>query len=95
MKYWTRKTERDTIAALLEDDTYEDANALADAVLKTAWDAFQHRDWWLTIIGDPNKPTCWAYGLASTENEARKLALVGPARVVRVASAAKKLEELT
>lgn len=94
MRFWTRKNERQAVAALLEDDSFESSDSMADAILKAAFEAFLERDWWLTILGDPRGPAFWGYGLAASEAEAKKLALVQPARVVPISSAAAKLREL-
>lgn len=94
MRFWTRKNEREAVTAVLEDDTFESSEQMADAILKAAFEAFLERDWWLTILGDPRGAAFWGYGLAASETEAKKLALVQPARVVHISSAAALLREL-
>lgn len=93
MRFWTRKPERDAIVKLLEDDTYEDASSLADAIVKQAYSLLLERDWFLTVIGSPDRPTVFGYGLASSQKEAEKLAVVGPARVINITSAQRLLAE--
>lgn len=86
VRIWTRKDERDAISAILSDDSYADEDAMADAILKTAYDCLLRRDWYVTLLGDVSRPACWAYGLSSTEGEAGKLAVTSPARVIKITS---------
>ena len=80
------KTERAAVTNILNRDDYTDADAMADAILKAAWAAFLARPWWLTIVGNPAKPACWGYGLASTRAAAERASGGLPARVVQVTS---------
>jgi hypothetical protein len=93
-RIWTRKTERDAVTRILEDESFADAESMADAVLKAAFAALLERDWYVTILGDPHRASCWGYGLSATVKEAERVALLGPARVVNITSAAAKLREV-
>lgn len=93
MRFSTRKNEREAVMAILDDDTYADAGSMADAIVKQVYNLLLERDFYVTIVGSPDKATCFGYGLAATENEARKLAVVGPARVINITSAQRLLAE--
>lgn len=86
VRMWPRKAELDAITAILADESYVDESAMADAILKAAYDQILRRDWYVTLLGEPGKPACWGYGLSSTEKEADKLRIMNPSRVVKITS---------
>lgn len=94
MRFTPRKAEVDTIVAKLESGEHEDAQALAKAVLLTAYDLILERDWYVTVLGGYDERACWGYGLSASPAEAQKLALWKPARVIPITSASKKLKEM-
>ncbi|PVU81329.1 hypothetical protein DDP54_15625 (plasmid) [Cellulomonas sp. WB94] len=87
MNITPRKSETDPIVQLLESDAYPDAQKLAEAIVKTAFDALLRREWWLTVV-DVDGLTI-AYGLSPTERQAELAELGGGFRrmVLPVASA--------
>lgn len=96
--FYPRKTEKETIIGLLEDDQFESADKLADVILKAAWSAFLERDWFL-VAGNMDGLE-FGYGLFTTEGGARKaltentLGFLGGTRaaLLHVHSSEKRLE---
>lgn len=96
-----RKAEWEPIADMLESEEYDSAESLAKAVWKHATTTLLQRDWYLTVVklGDTTHgPVQVAYGLAPTENAAKRLPLGEgfPRMVLKVTSAERhtaKMEE--
>lgn len=91
VKFWPSRHEVAAMTAVL-DTADGTAESVAKAVLKEAYKLLLERDLYLTIIG--TGPSAWAYGLSSTQGEAEKLAIVGPARVLNITSARRKLRDM-
>lgn len=91
-KFWPSKAEVSTLVPLLEGGEFKSAEALARAVLKEAYRLLLERDFYVTIIG--NGAGQFGYGLTTTPAEAQKLAIIGPARVLNITSAARKMRDV-
>lgn len=72
MRITPRKEEYAPIVTMLESGEYEDATALAKAIVVQAYTTLLSRDWWLTVVEMPaDNPVRFAYGLSATETQAR------------------------
>jgi hypothetical protein len=85
-----RKDERAAVAALLESGDYPDADSMAEAVLKVAWEALCARETHAIAIrvdGNPDGPTL-LYGPFTDQGSAKRalkrVGSGGPAAIFKV-----------
>lgn len=69
-----RKDEKATIVALLESEEFDDADKLAGAVLKAAFDIFQHRNLYLLGASNAIDEPVALFGPFASERDAERAA---------------------
>lgn len=73
MRVTPRKDEVKAVVALLEDDGYETADALAKDIIKKVGELFAKRDWYAWVWRENPEAFQLAFGPVSSESEANKL----------------------
>lgn len=66
-----RKDEIDAVEAVMQDDTYASPTAMARAVVKTLYEFWRRRDWYVIAVREGETYPLF-YGLEATENSAFK-----------------------
>jgi hypothetical protein len=92
-RFTPRGTELAPIVAMLESADFDTSASLARAIVQSCYASLLERDWYVTLM-QTHAGAVWGYGLSATPAAARKMALHGPARVVNITSARKKLQEI-
>lgn len=67
-----RKSERAAVAAILEDESYDSADAMADAIVKTVAGELAKRDGFIVFGGAPGKSDIGPFGPFWDRRDAEK-----------------------